>query len=266
MVCEVQKAFLEGDQDGNVTQAIDALESLADSGSAQTQPGQQIGPFGIFPVDVPGRLGHTDDEILETPDSQALSPALDEGGPSPGALQRRIFDVDSADTGVIEETAVPWLDGSQDIILPWVDATNEGMGQTATSHHLSSDHLGISSYARAFVPTNQGFAMPDLQNTALTMNAVLAPFYSSGASSAARLGDQNGQRVDGMLWTTSDQSHWSGQSTIGMIVYISSVWRTSKLTEVIVEIEFPSHCRIWKTSPKSLLKPASCSSITRLRW
>lgn len=230
MIREVQKEFLDGDQDGNLNRAIDEIDSLSEDLSGCSQPRHEIGPFAVFPLDSFHRAGMAEGELLGTPDTDVRSSTHVQSEPSPEAVPTGLFDLEQANAVSSEEMAMPWLDGVGELAMPWLDVTHDNSGQALADPLQQPGAFGFLGQAGAYDYSTGVFEATELGMAGATMHALLSPFYPTQTSPMMRVRNGDGQRQNIAMAGPLDRLHWSGQPTLDRIPRsLSNVENISKI-------------------------------------
>ncbi|KIW10545.1 hypothetical protein PV08_11509 [Exophiala spinifera] len=210
MICEIQRDFLQGDQDSNIDRAIDMIDALAETLDAGAESDQDIGPFRVFGLDTSTRKGLIDDNVFRAVATETTSSAGGEGQCSPKPMQGQLFSLDSGPDVDLEEITLPWLAGLDDITLTWLDGPNDNAGPISTDQFLN---LGseISTHPIPSFPDHRQYALAEMTHASAAMN-VTSPFYGRQTSPAVRT------LAEGMLVSgTPGQPPWGGHSGLNRI-------------------------------------------------
>ncbi len=205
MIFQIQRCFLNGDQDGNIDQAIDNIDALAEELDSHSQHGQDTGPFGFFVLEPSTQSEVTHDEDFTTPDA-----ITGEKESSEGLVQGELFHMDNGYALGPDEPAMPWLIGMDEMTLPWLDEENDVLGPTMTDlvPHQGPDVSGQSgddSYS------DGRFAAFDLDQATAAMHGFITPSFGKEPLPAICT------RTEGAFFDISEQSHWTGYSSLNRI-------------------------------------------------
>ncbi|KAK5254562.1 arginine metabolism regulation protein II [Exophiala xenobiotica] len=205
MISEIQRTFLNGNQDGNIDRAIDKIDALAEELDGHSQPGQDTGPFGFFVLDSSARSEVTHHEDVTTPDA-----ANGETESSPEPVHGDLFQMDNSHALGLDEPPMPWLIGMDEMTLPWLDGANDSLGPTLTDELLHqgphvSGQPGTDNYS------DGRFAAYEFDQASAAVHGFLTPSFSWQPMFAV------GTRTEGVFFDTAEQSHCTGYSSLNRI-------------------------------------------------
>ncbi|KAL2395791.1 hypothetical protein ABEF95_011452 [Exophiala dermatitidis] len=229
MIHEIQKDFVDGDQDGNLNRALDDIDALGEDPSLLPRSSHDIGPFGVFFLDSFCQSGTMEDEALHTPETDAQSSIHRQSEPSPEGVGTAMYNIDQVQAVPGEELAMPWLDGVGELVMPWMEVTQENPGSTMTDHLLQPGPSGITGQTAGYDYSTGAFDAPEMLLAGATMHGLFAPFYQD-TSPMMRTRGGDTQRQNTTLAATVEQAHWSGQPTLNRIPRsLSNIENISKI-------------------------------------
>ncbi|KAK5456184.1 arginine metabolism regulation protein II [Exophiala xenobiotica] len=205
MIFEIQRTFLNGNQDGNIDRTIDKIDALTKELNSHSQPGQDTGPFGFFVLDSSARSEVIHHEDVTTPDA-----ANGETESSPELVHGDLVQMDNGHALGLDEPPMPWLIGMDEMTLPWLDGANDSLGPTLTDELLHqrphvSGQPGTDSYS------DGRFAACELDHASAAVHGFITPSFGWQPMSAV------GTRTEGVFFDTAEQSHWTGYSSLNRI-------------------------------------------------
>ena len=211
MIHAIQRKFLAGDQDGNIDRAIDEIDAVAEILDGHTQSSQGFGPFGVFSLDTPAQADMIDNSLFDTSTANPRSSNGEENRPTPELVRGTVFPLDSGPAVDLEEAAVPWMMGVDDITLPWLDEVDEHTNPTLTDQFLNPG-LGLPAQSVSGFFDHRHYALDEMNQAPTAIYGFISPSYGRQTPPAAR------GRVEEMFASgIPEQPHWTGHSGISRI-------------------------------------------------
>ncbi|KAK4938966.1 arginine metabolism regulation protein II [Elasticomyces elasticus] len=208
MIYEIQRDFLAGDQDGNIDRAIAEIDALAEELKGHTQFGRGFGPFGFFGLESSAQPDMIDDGLFSAPATDARSSTGEEDQSTPELVRGGVAQLDEGPAVDLEEVAMPWMMGVDDLTLPWLDEIDDNTHQVLTDQFLHQGP-GVSTQSMPSFFDHRHYELADMNQAPAPMHDFISPSYGRQIPPAAQRG------LEGM--GIHEQPHWTGHSSIGRI-------------------------------------------------